>query len=215
MDRRILFLSFLAFISGVLYVPFIEANVGNENGITTWIVFPTASMVIVMLSSWIGLKLAEKASVPMSILNKLNKNNPHSNSLPQLTFPLLLGLAISILIVVANQFLQVPKNSGTLTERLLTTPWAAIITETISHLLILSGLYLLIRNKLISILISSFLFIIIFHLNIDLNDRYVVMYLGLANFAASSFTGWVYLKYGLGIAIITHAVMHSVILGFN
>ena len=127
----------------------------------------------------------------------------------------MLGAILALIIVGISQFLDTPKNQGTFLMRILTTPWAATVTEVVSHLFVMSLLILLLKNKWVGIILSSIIFLILFHLQGVEGDIKVTIFLGVGNFAGSTLTGWFYSKYGFESAVIGHATMHIILLAIN
>lgn len=77
----------------------------------------------------------------------------------------------------------------------------------------MTGIILIIKNKWVSILLSSLIFLVLFHLNGMDGGFTLTIYLGTMNFAGATLTGWIYSKYGFESAVVAHSVMHFLILG--
>lgn len=215
MKKRLLLIALLSLLSGVLYVPFINAG-SEEPSVLTWIIFPLATTALMLLIGWLGILLAEKGGFEMPILKKFeNDEKIMKSDYRILVTPCILGFSFAIVIYLTSFFVEVPKNPGSFFVRILTTPWAGLVTETVSHLFVMSAIYLLIKNRWISIILSSLLFVVLFHLNGMDYEVYVAVVLVSANFLASVLTGWIYSKYGYESAVMAHASMHLVMLAFN
>jgi hypothetical protein len=212
--KRLLFLILLTLVGGFLFVPYSNDswNVSIEN----WLIFPFGSALVVALFGWIGLKLADKTNLPMPILRKWEKKEKiKASDWKVLLIPAIGGAALAFLIVSLNQVFDPPKNPGTLLMRILTVPWAATFTEVISHLLVMSLLVLLLKNNWAAIIISSLLFVALFHLQNIEGELETTIFLSAGNFAGSTLTGWFYSKYGFESALAGHAVMHLILLSIN
>jgi hypothetical protein len=215
MKKRLSLFIILAIISGILYVPFIKAH-NSEMAFTTWFIFPLASGLGIFIFGWLGFKFADKSDLTMPILNKW-ENNEHISRVDFeiLKYPIIFSIVFALAVFGVNQFFDTPKNPGNILIRILTTPWAGTVTETISHLFVMSGIYLLIKNRWASIIISSLIFLVIFHLNGVDGDISMAIYLGIMNFSAATLTGWFYSKYGFESAVVGHSVMHLIMLALN
>ena len=170
----------------------------------------------VLLFGWLGLRFADKSTLEMPILNKWESGQKIKiNDFRILLKPMLFSIIFAIITCAFNQYFSVPKNPGTLIERILTTPWAAIVTETVSHLFVMTGILLLIKNRCLSIVLSSLIFLMLFHLNLIEGNQILTIYLGIMNFSAATLTGWIYSKYSFESAVVSHATMHIILLGLN
>ena len=215
MKKRLILLTLSTLISGFLYIPFIKASNDRITSII-WLLFPIGSTLGVLLFSWLGLRFADKSTLQMPILNKWESGQKiKTNDFRILLKPMFFSISFALITYAFNQYFSVPKNPGTLIERTLTTPWAAIVTETISHLFVMTGILLLIKNRCLSILLSSLIFLMLFHLNHIEGNQILTIYLGIMNFSAATLTGWIYSKYSFESAVVSHATMHIILLGLN
>jgi hypothetical protein len=215
MKKRLTLLAVSALISGFLYIPFINASDMNVANLV-WILFPIGSALGILLLGWPGLIFVDKSILEMPILSKWESGEKINKSdFSILIRPIFFGIAFAIITYALNRCFSAPKNPGTFIIRILTAPWAGLVTETISHLFVMTGLFLIIKNRWISIVLSSFLFLILFHLNGVGGDRVLALYMGTMNFTAATLTGWIYSKYGFESAIASHTTMHLILLGLN
>jgi uncharacterized membrane protein YphA (DoxX/SURF4 family) len=109
-------------------------------------------------------------------------------------------------------FLALPSNSGTLLERLNTTLFAAVVTEVVVHLFALSGLMILFGNAFLAVLMSSLLFVLLFHSNVAGVSVAASFWVAGYNFLICCVTGFLYLHYGFENAVVCHAVAHTIAL---
>lgn len=217
--RRLIFIAIVSFVGGFLFIPFFIANKPTLKGIDLFegiSVFIGLSTIITVLTAWIGLKLSDRLNINMPILRNWEMgrtiNRIEIKSL--LAKSILIGFIIAAITLIGNQFISTPTNPGGFFTRISTTIWASFVTETISHLFILSGLIILIKNKWGSLIISSLIFVVLFHLN----SNYVLtttIYLGTINFVAITITGYLFIKLGFEYAILTHMIMHFILLAIN
>lgn len=212
--KRLILLTLLTLIGGILFVPY--SNGSWIAPIETWFIFPVASSIGILLFGWIGLKLADKTNLPMPILRKWEKNEKiEKDNWKILILPAIFGVILALVIAGLNPLFNVPKNPGTLLMRVITAPWAATVTEVVSHLLVMSALFLLLKNKWASIIISGLIFVALFHLQSIEGELKTTIFLSAGNFAGSVLTGWLYSKKGFESAVIAHASMHLVLLAIN
>ena len=210
--KRLILLVAIALVGAMGFLPFIQAS-GTELPRWAWVVFPLVSAAIVAVLGGFGLRFADQSGLPMPLLRLWEDGCPLTErEVKRLWWPLLAGAVLGGLIVGLNLHFKPPVNHGSVVVRLLITPWAAVVTETISHLFVLSGLYLLVKSKLLALLGSSAVFVVLFHLNGVGGDTTLAVYLGAANLAGILLTGWLYYRQGFEAAIIGHAAMHAVLL---
>jgi hypothetical protein len=119
------------------------------------------------------------------------------------------GVGAGFLVVTVVRMLPIPANPGSLTVRLLTVFFAATVTEIVVHLFAMSGLVLLLRRQWLAILLSSVLFVVIFHSG-QVGGPLTSSVVLLANFIFGTLTGWIYRRYGFECALLTHAVAHLI-----
>ena len=212
--RRLLLLTFLTFIGGILFIPYSMETWTAP--LKDWIIFPVISTVIILLVGWLGLKISDRTNLPMPILRKWEKKEDiFLKDWKVLIIPVILAAILSFIIVALNPIFSTPKNPGTLLMRILTVPWAATVPEVVSHLLVMSLLVLWLKKKWLSIIISSLIFVALFHLQGIEGDLNLTIFLAAGNFAGSTLTGWFYSKYGFESALVGHATMHLILLAIN
>lgn len=217
--RRLCLLTFLSFVGGLLFVPFLIAgsDVTNQHDLLyLWTLSPLVSAAVGALCAWGGLIAADRADLPMPILRawELHRLQDRSQWRPTLLFPVIGGIPFAVISLVCAKAAGLPSNPGDLAARLLTTPFAAVLTEIVAHLLILSVLVLWLKKRWLAILLSSVAFTIIFHGQSVGSMLVTVFALGI-NFSFSAFTGWTYTRYGFLSAMLLHAVAHGIVLGVN
>jgi len=174
------------------------------------------SAVLAGFCSWAGLRLADRAELPMPLLRAWEEGASTPNdALRQILVPAIFGgLAAGLLIASIVHLLPIPLNPGTLTIRLLTVFFAAIVTEIAVHLFAMSGFLLLFHKRWLAILFSSALFVLIFHSG-PIGSPWMTALIIFANFSFGTLTGWLYARYGFECAVLTHGVAHLIALGWN
>ncbi|MGH8415212.1 MAG: CPBP family glutamic-type intramembrane protease [Gammaproteobacteria bacterium] len=213
--KRLVLLVVLSALGGLLFVPF--ATTGSvHHSIYPWLLFPLAAAVVAALCAWGGLLAADRSGLPMPILRAWERGEPVDPVLITriLRFAVLVGIAAAAITLAGSIAFRVPKNPGTLLERLLTTPFAAVVTETFAHLLVLSAIVLWLKNRWVAILFSSLAYTLAFH-GQPVGSLTITLFVFAFNFLFSTLTGWTYVRYGFLCAILTHAVAHGIVLGVN
>ncbi len=209
----------LTLAGGCLFIPFISAGDPVLKGPALYknsVIFVLASTCVTALAAWGGLLISDKLNVPMPILRKwelgqpIKANNLHS----VVSTALLFGVVAATVVLLGNYFVHPPINPGGLLTRVATMLWASVVTETVSHLFILAGLVLVLKNKWLSLVISGLLFVVLFHLSSGYSAS-ITAYLSLANLLAATLTGYLFLTKGFECAVLTHGVMHFILLAVN
>lgn len=217
--KRLLLLLLLTLIGSVLFIPFIVAGDATIQGNLIWrttVIFTLGSMVVMALTGWGGLVFSDKLNIPMPVLRnwELGERVNFDKVRNIVGTSVLTGVIVAILALTGNYFMHPPINQGSLLVRIDTAVWAPLITETVSHLFLLSGLILLIKNQWISIIISGLFFVALFHINSAFSPA-MEIYLAAVNFGAAVVTGYLFVKKGFEAAVLTHMVMHLILLGVN
>jgi hypothetical protein len=217
--RRLTLLTAAAGIGGALFVPFAEAGGADALPLSPAVLlaaFAFGSACVALLLGWPGLRLADRAQLPMPILRTWELRRPiEASAWVRVSVPsVLAGVAYAAAIVVCVRMLHVPSNPGTVLVRLLTVVFAATVPEIAIHLFAMSGLVRLLRSRWAAILASGVLFVIVFH-GTPVGDSEVAAFVMLFNFGFGTLTGWLYTRYGFEAALMTHAIGHAIVLGFN
>lgn len=217
--KRLLLLLLLTLIGSFLFVPFIVAGDETIRGnliLRTTIIFTLGSAVIVAFTGWAGLAFADRLNIPMPVLRNWEHGENISNDEIKniVSNSVFIGVMVAGLTLLGNYFMHPPINKGSILVRVDTSIWAPLVTETVSHLFLLSGLLLLIKNKWISIAISGLFFVVLFHFNSAFSPT-MEIYLGALNFGAAVVTGYLFIKKGFEAAVLTHMVMHLILLTVN
>jgi hypothetical protein len=217
--KRLLLLLLLTLIGSILFVPFIVAGDDTIKGaliLRTTIIFTLGSMAVMALTGWGGLVFTDKLNLPMPILRnwELGENISNDDIKSIVATSVFIGILVAGLALAGNYFMHPPVNRGALLVRIDTSIWAPLVTETVSHLFLLSALILLIKNNWTSIIISGLFFVVLFHLNSTFRPA-MEIYLGAVNFGAAVVTGYLFIKKGFETAVLTHMVMHLILLAVN
>jgi len=173
-----------------------------------------ASGLIGGLSAWAGLKLADRAALPMPLLRNWESGTLTAPPIwiRLLSVSMLAGLMAGGGIALLVHALPIPRNPGSLSARCLSLFFAATVTEVLTHLFAMSGFQVLFRRTWLSILLSSFVFVAIFHAG-QVGGPAVTLFVLAANFLFATLTGWLYSRYGFEAAMFTHAIGHLIVVG--
>ena len=216
--KRLTFLSAAVVVGGFLFIPFLvsdsSSNINAElKSITEFILIST---LITALTAWAGLRFADRIEIRMPVLRnwELSHSINHDDIRHIIIKSVLFGLFIAALVLAGNYIMHPPTNPGSFLARISTTIWAALVTETVAHLFVLSGLILLIKNKWAAIIISGLVFVVLFHLNSNYS-RIMEIYLATVNFLPAIVTGYLFVTEGFECAVLTHMIMHFFMLAIN
>jgi len=205
-----------------MFAPFVFAALAADPGAKLpplpllVFIFAAASPILAALCAWPGLRFADRAQLPMPLLRAWEAQEAAPRGVWPRIIPvaLLAGGVAGVCVVVLVRVMHIPRNPGGLSARLLTVVFAASVPEIITHLFAMSGLQLLLKRTWPAILLSSALFVAIFHGGHVGNAIVTALVLG-ANFLLGTITGWVYSRYGFEGAMLTHAVAHLIAVGVN
>lgn len=218
--RRLILIIALCAIGGALFVPFALAGAGAHNARLAaefWIIFPIGSGIFGWLCAWPGLRLADRSALPMPLLRPWENHAPgiQNSSRQWYWVSILTAVAFALAAEVIAHFVGLPKNPGTLLDRLATIPFAAIVTETFAHLFLMSLLFLWLKSRWAAILLSSAGFTALFHGGGVQGSIELTAFALAFNFFFATLTGWLYARYGMESAYLAHAVAHGIVLGIN
>ena len=220
--RRLILLTTLSALGGALFAPFVLTGM-RAAGATAIPSLPVLAAILFAgsalvsgLCSWAGLRLADRVHLQMPLLRALEQRSPiPASALRHILFPSILGgLAAGLLVGAVVHLLPIPSNPGTLGIRLLTVFFAATVAEIVVHLFAMSALVALFRRQWFAILLSSILFVLLFHAG-RIGSPWMTATVLLANFAFGTLTGWMYARFGFESAVVAHAVAHLIALGWN
>jgi hypothetical protein len=209
--------------SGVLFVPFLLAGStptpSDSAAARVWIMFPLLSGVLVTVLAYLGLRQRPRVAFATPMLDALAGGPaPARGRLPTGTgVAILLGITLGLAGVGAARWAGLPHNPGTLTVRLLTAPWAALASETLSHLFALVLLLRIVPNRALGLTLSAALFVAIFHSGVAGSGlpATTIMTALTINFVLAIATGIMFLHYGFEAAVIAHLTSHLIAIGIN
>lgn len=219
--RRLMLLTACCALGGILFTPFLSEGMRAGGTVPATLTILTAilfagSAIVGGLCSWGGLWFADRAGLPMPALRSWEQQIPLPNGALRQAIgaSLIAGGLAGITIGALVHALHVPANPGNLTVRLLTVFFAATVPEIVVHLFAMSALVLFLRRTWLAILLSSALFVLIFHGG-SVGSAATTALVLAGNFAFGTLTGWLYKRFGFESAVLTHAVGHLIVLGWN
>ena len=217
--RRLLLLTVLGAVGGALFTPFVLANADAEAPSVSIVLaaFTLGAALVTALSAWGGLRLADRAGLPMHLLRSWEFRAPLEPGALQIgvVYPLILGGLFGLMAALFANLIGVPDNPGSLLVRVSTTPFAAVVPEVLVHLLLMSGIVLLTKRVWIAVLISAIAFVVLFHGNPPEDAPAITLFVVSLNFGLGVLTGWVFSRWGFTGAMLTHAAAHLIVLGVN
>lgn len=214
--KRLLLLTFAGGIAGLFFIPYALTTRPDIQPEYIWLGLPLGSMVLSFLCAWGGLKFADRAGIPMPYLRSWELGQRGDSAergwLIRVSVAAggILGLAGSVLIHLAG----LPPYPGSLAVRLSTFPFAALVPEIVAHLFVMSGLVLAIKRTWIPILLSGLVFVFAFHAGrVAAGPVPPVMW--AFDYLFGVMTGWIYSRYGIEGAALSHAVVHAIMIGIS
>lgn len=211
--KRLSALTLAGGISGLFFVPYVLTARPDINPKLIWIGLPLGSLVVSALCSWAGLKFADRARLAMPYLRPWELGEPGDRA--ERGWLIRVSIAAGGIFGLLGAVLFYALGShppGNLTIRLSTFPFAAIVPEIVAHLFVMSGLVMVMKRTWIPILLSGLVFVLAFH-----GGRVVAgpvpMYAWAFDYLFGVLTGWIYSRYGVEGAMLTHAVAHAIWFG--
>jgi hypothetical protein len=218
--RRTALTLVLATVGAVLFIPLMQAgeppSPGPPGGI--WLIFPAATAGVCAVLGWLGFRWSDCLDLPMPLLRPWELGAPVR--LGEATRALLIAVSAGILLGLAGlaavKALGVPHNPGALTVRAASTLFAAVVTEAVVHLFMLSGLLRLFGPRRLTFLVlTSIVFVAIFHGG-GVQGNWILSgaVMGM-NFLMAMAMGAIFLGLGFEAAVIAHATAHLILLSFS
>lgn len=214
--KRLLALTFAGGISGLFFVPYLLVSRPDIHPADIWIGLPLGSLLVCLLCAWAGLKFADRANISMPYLRPWETGKPAD--------PAERGWLIRVSIALGGLFgfagagffylVGAPPHPGSLSLRLSTFPFAALVPEIVAHLFVMSGLVVAMKRTWIPILLSGVVFVVAFHAGRVIAGP-VPGYTWVFDYLFGVLTGWIYSRYGIEGAALTHAVAYAIWFGLT
>jgi hypothetical protein len=214
--KRLVLLSLVGLIAGFFYVPFVGSRGTNLSTLAPWLDWTLGAFAATLVCGWAGLKIADRWDLPMPFLRPWERKQPTDKtdrqSFVRICFAV--GGIFGLLATLAVHLFSLPLYPGNFGVRIATVPFAAIVSEVVGHLFLMSLLMVLFKRSTPAILVSALVFPFIFHPSVIMLAPAVIS-LAAIEYLLAVATGWVYSRYGIEGAILTHAVASIIILGIN
>ena len=214
--KRLVAFSLVGLISGFFFVPFAGARGENLSTLAPWAEWTLGAFAATLVFAWAGLKIADRGNLPMPFLRpwelKQRSDKADRQSFVRICFAV--GGVFGLLAELAVHLFSLPIYPGIFSARIATVPFAAIVAEVVGHLFVMSALMVMTKRTTPAILISALVFPFIFHPSVAMLAPAVISLAGI-DYLLGVATGWVYSRYGIEGAILTHAVASIIILGIN
>lgn len=196
-------------IGAGMFVPFIETQHPDIPFIGK-LLFIGATSVIAWITAYIGLRLSNTLKLP-----SLTRIRRKRSVWRVLAVSGLIGFGIGLGAVAMTHLFHLPTNPGILAVRLATVVWSSVFLETVGHLFLQTIIYKYTKIQWVAVLIASFLLTVAFHSGGASDGATQQIVITGINFGAMVVTGGLYARYGFESAVVSHAVMHFVMLGLN
>jgi hypothetical protein len=215
-QNRLVALTMLGGLSGLLYVPFALMARPEFGPLILLLGLPIGSALVVGLSSWGGLILVDRLGLSMPLLGpwELGQRGDPLEKAWMVRVSAAGGGVFGLAANAAMHVMKVPGNPGSLGVRLAAAPFAAVVPEAVAHLLVMSGLMLLMKQTWIPILLSSAAYAFLLHIPL-VGLAGAAAFMVPFNFFFATLTGWLYSRYGIGSAMLAHSVGQAIFLGLN
>lgn len=214
--KRLLLLAFAGGIGGLFFVPYMLMARPNIRPEYIWLGFPLGSLFVCFLCAWGGLRFADRAKIAMPYLRswELNQRGDSAERGWLIRVCVAAGGIFGLAGAVLFHVWGMPPHPGPLAVRLSTFPFAALVPEIVAHLFVMSGLVLAMKRTWIPILLSGLVFVFAFHAGQVIAGP-VPGFVWAFDYVFGVLTGWIYSRYGIEGAALTHAVAYAILLGIN
>jgi hypothetical protein len=214
--KRLWALTLAGGVSGLFFVPYVLAARPDINPSYVWLGLPLGSLVVSALCGWAGLKLADIAGLAMPYLRSWDsgqKGDRHERGW-LVRVSVAAGGIFGLAGAIAFHVMEIPPHPGNLTLRLSTFPFAAVVPEIVAHLFVMSGLVLVMKRTWVPILLSGLVFTLGFHAGRIVIGPVPGFVWGF-DYLFGVLTGWIYSRYGIEGAMLTHAVTSAILMGLT
>ncbi|HEV2388782.1 MAG TPA: hypothetical protein VGS20_16180 [Candidatus Acidoferrales bacterium] len=214
--KRLIAIAVSGGIGGLLLVPFALRTRPDLGPLEVWLSLPIGSFLVTALCAWGGLHLADRANLPMPFLRPWETGvaGDTSQRAWMLRVSVAAGGIFGLAAGTATHWLQAPAPATSWPVRMATIPFAAVVPETVVHLLVMSALVVALKRTWIPIVLSSLVYVVLFH-GQWFGGTSPADFIWVINFALGMLTGWVYSRHGIESAFLTHAVAHAFILSLR
>jgi hypothetical protein len=132
--KRLVLITLLGAAGAALFIPFLLAGSSPDESTSAYIWPGLAGLAaaLTFACAWAGLKLADRADLPMSVLRDWELGKPRNSAvaLRILAVSAFSGMGFGLATSLLVRKMGIPPNPGSLAVRLVTIPFAAIVPET-------------------------------------------------------------------------------------
>lgn len=206
--KRFWLLSILGILGAISFLPSIVAESSARPSTPFLIGFALSVSIVCVCATWIGLRCADAANLPMPYLRRLDGvfEAPAKHGVQ-------VALAFGVLFAVASiallRSLHVPNFAGPLWSRVASTVFAAGSLELVIHLLLMSLIVRLTRGRRWTGIAAAALAFVLFHASGLVGQSTTLVELSvLMNGLFGVGLGVIYARYGFEFVLLCHAVGH-------
>ncbi|HVB99971.1 MAG TPA: hypothetical protein VNJ12_11655 [Candidatus Dormibacteraeota bacterium] len=212
--KRLAVLTLAGGIGGLFLIPYVLIARPDIHPAYVWLGLPLGSLVVSGLCAWAGLKFADRAGLAMPYLRpwELGQRGDRAERGWLIRVSVATGGIFGLAGTIAYHLAGLPPHPGTFAVRVSTFPFAALVPEIVAHLFVMSGLVLALKRTWISILLSGVVFVLLFHGG-QIVAGPVPAFVWAFDYLFGVMTGWIYSRYGIEGAALTHAVAHAILFG--
>lgn len=212
--RRFWLLSLLGLVGAAAFLPSIAAESAQTPSASFLAVFVAIVTVVCACGTWLGLRCADAANLPMPYLRRLDG----AAEAPAKSGFLVAGIA-GVLFALASiallRYLHLPNLAGPLWSRLASTLFAAGSLELVVHLLLMSLIVRLTAGRRWTGVLAAAVAFVLFHASGVADQGAAVIALTvLMNGLFGLGLGAIYARYGFEYVLFCHAVGHLLSVGF-
>ncbi len=214
--RRFAFLTVLAGLGAILFVPFLRAGAPTPISTSAAAVFVAFATTIAAIATWLGLGWADRAELPMSMLRAFESKSRWPISTVGLSSAAAVGIGIGIGLFGLALFaiFDLPSSTASFAVRVGSALFAAVTLETVLHLAIMSGVVAATRSIRAGIVVSTAAYIGFHLMSLGGQESTIILAATIGNGAAGLLFGWLYARYGFEYLVLAHLMAHTITVGF-
>lgn len=212
--NRFWLLSVLGLAGAVAFLPSIAAESAQQPSASFFAVFVAVVTVVCACGTWLGLRCADAANLPMPYLRRLDGvvEMPAKNGF---LVAGILGVLFAVASIALLRHLRLPNLAGPLWSRLASTLFAAGSLELVCHLLLMSLIVRLTAGRRWTGVLGAAIAFVLFHASGAADQGVTVIVLSiLMNGLFGLGLGAIYARYGFEYVLFCHAVGHMLAVGF-
>jgi hypothetical protein len=213
--NRFWLLSLLGLAGALSFLPSIAAESAQRPSVSFFAVFVLIVTLICACGTWLGLRCADAANLPMPYLRRLDgiAETPAKHGF---LVAGIVGVLFALASVALLRYLRLPNLAGPLWSRLASTVFAAGSLELVCHLLLMSLVVRLTAGRRWTGVLAAAVAFVLFHASgVADQDGTVIVLSVLMNGLFGLGMGAIYARYGFEYVLFCHAVGHALAVGFG